>query len=226
MQFQTFSLPHITGGTYENNRAQLVTLTLSVDIHTAYSADRDAAESVYADALTAGADTLSRKVFLDTLGKTGGSISVAIARSILTIALRVEASQATVAVKLLKAMLEAPTFAAAEIARIKKNLHNDLELEKENARGKTHTMLQNVLFGKDDRRQTAGVAALQKAVADVQKADLEALHSIVLREPWTVTISGTTKAIETIKKLLVHAKGKRAPEVASRLHAPKTLRTH
>jgi zinc protease len=223
MQFQTFSLPHITGGTHENSRAKLVTLTLSVDVHRSYSAHHDATEAIYADALTGGAGTMSREVFLDILGKTGGSITVSVARSILTISLRAEASQTAVILKLLKAMLEAPTFAATELTRIKKNLHNDLELEKENARGRAHTMLQNALFGVDDRRQTANVTALQKAVASVQKADLEALHTTVREEPWTVTMSGTRAAITSIKKLLISAKGKHAPKVATAAHTPKTL---
>ncbi len=223
MQLQTFSLPHIHGGTHENNRAKLVTLTLSVDIHQSYSAHQDAVEAVYADALTSGAGTLTRDVFLDTLGKTGGSINVSIARSILSISARAETSQAPTIAKLLKAMLETPTFAANEIARIQKNLHNDLELEKENARGRAHTMLQNVLFGAADRRQTASIAVLQKAVAGVTKKDLEALHAAALHEPWTVTISGTKATIEATKKLLASVKGKREPKVATGAHAPKTL---
>lgn len=223
MHFETFTLPHIAGGTHTDTKAGLFSLTLSVDIHQSYSPSNDAIEGVYGEALLAGAGTLSREAFLDTLGKTGGSISVTINRSILTINLRGQTAVAPAILKLFAAMLSAPTFAAKEIDRIKKNLHNDLELQKEDARGEAHRALQNTIFGAADRRQSASVSVLQKALTEVTKKDLVALHEQALSEPWTVTMSGTPSHIEAAKKLLATQKGKRTPNQTTPAHAPKTL---
>ncbi len=211
------------GGTHTDAHAKLFTLTVSVDIHQAYTAHNDAAEAIYAEALLAGAGTLTREAFLDTLGKTGGGISVNVHRSILSINLRGQLATAPVLLKLFRAMLEAPAFKATEVDRIKKNLHNDLELQKEDARGEAHRALQNTIFGATDRRQSASATVLQKALTGVTKKDLEALHERARREPWTVTMSGTKAVLSAATKVLRSCKGDRIPSTVTPAHAPKAL---
>lgn len=223
MQFETFSLPHIQGGTHTDQKAKMFLLTLSVDLHRSYTATDDALEYVYSDALLAGAGTLSREEFLDALNKTGGSISVKIFHSILTISICAQIGHVATIHKLLKALMAEPSFTAPELTRIKKNVHNDLELQKENARGQAHRTLENALFGKGDRRQSASVTLLQTNVAKITKQQLIALHERALSEPWTVTQSGTKASIASTIQLLVALKGKRKPDTATPAHAPKVL---
>ncbi len=223
MQFETFSLPHITGGTHTDQKAKLFVLTLSVDIHQAYTAKQDVTEAIYAETLLAGAGTLPRAAFLDTLYKTGGSIAVSVNRSIITVTVRGQITAAPKLLLLLKTMLAAPTFAASEIERIKTNLHNELVLQKEDVRGQAQRALQNALFGASDRRQSAAIPTLQKALRSITKEELTTLHEHVLAGPWTVTMSGNDAIIAQVKKVLEAVKGKHQPQTVTPAHAPILL---
>ncbi len=223
MQFETFSLPHIHGGTHTDQKARMFLLTLSVDLHRSYTTTNDALEYVYSEALLAGAGSLTREQFLDVLNKTGGSITVKIFRSILTINIRTQIEHVTTIHKLFNVLMAEPSFSAGELARIKKNIHNDLELQREDARGQAQRTLVNALFGKTDRRQSASVAVLQANVAKINKQQLIVLHEHALCEPWIVTQSGTKAAIASTTKLLVTLKGKREPNTATPAHTPKVL---
>jgi predicted Zn-dependent peptidase len=120
-------------------------------------------------------------------------------------------------------MLKAPSFQKSEIDRIKKNLHNWLNLEKDNARGHAHDALQNVLFGEADRRRTASIPTLQNALTHTTPKTIATLHERTMREPWTVTISGTPAHIASVKKLLGTLKRGRVPNSQTPVHVPKDV---
>jgi len=223
MQFETSTLPHITVGTHTDEKTKLFTLTLSVDIHASYTIAGNAVEYVYSEALLAGTGSLNRSQFLDKLNKTGGSLTVSFNRSILTIDLRSQIEYLTTIHQLFKALMSEPTFLPTEIARIKKNVHNDLELQKEDARGWAQRALEQTLFGSTDRRQSASITELQKNVPTVTRQQLTALHERVLAQPWIVTQSGTKAMIESTNKLLASLKAKREPDTTISAHLPKTL---
>ncbi len=223
MQFETFSLPHIHGGTHTDQSAKLFLLTLSCDLHRSYTTTADALEYVYRDALFAGAGTLNREQFLDALNKTGGTISVNIVRSVLTISIRAQIEHVATIHKLFKVLMAEPSFADNELVRIKKNVHNDLELQRDDARGQAHRSLENSLFGKTDRRRSASVSVLQTNVATITRQQLIALHERALCESWTVTLSGTKAVNASTTQLLMSLKGRRVPSTATPAHVPKVL---
>ncbi len=226
MHFETFTLPHVTGAAHESATTDIFMLRLSVDLHVSHAVEQDAAEWIYTDALLSGAGTYTREAFLNALSLFGGNITTSITNSVLTITAQARSQHADKLLGLLRTMLTAPTFADAELVRIKTNVVNGLELDKEDARGRATALMVNTLYGKTDRRYTEPIAAAQVAVKQVTREHLQALHDRALQQGWTVTVSGSPKAIARTKKLVADVKENRVPLTIKVAHTPKPVTKH
>lgn len=198
---------------------------ITVDTHHANTVADQAIHHVYPESLISGAGLYDRSAFLNAVNLLGASISTNITDGKLTITLRSTAEAFPKLLRLVEVMLGQPTFAENELARIRTNVKNDLQIKQEESSIIAHEALRNSLYGKTDRRYTADSKAITTMLPEVKTAQLTQYHEQVLASTWACTMAGTTKNISDFSKLLEKLKKGKPTEATLRSHEQLPL-TH
>jgi zinc protease len=186
---------------------------ITVDTHHTNTVTDQAVHHVYPEGLISGAGPYDRDAFLNAVNLLGAGISTNIADGKLNITLRSTAEVFPKLLRLVEVMLSQPTFAESELARIRTNVINDLQMKQEKSSAVAHEALRNSLYSKIDRRYTADSKTITKELFEVKTEQLKQYHEQVLAVTWTCTIAGTTQNISDLSKLLAKLKNGRPAEV-------------
>jgi zinc protease len=191
---------------------------ITVDTHHTNTVMDQVVHHIYPDALTSGAGLYDREAFLNAVNLLGAGVSTNISDGKLIITLRSTAEVFPKLLKLAETMLSQPTFAESELARIRTNVTNDLQMKQEKSSTIAHEALRNSLYSKVDRRYTAEIKTITKELPEVKTARLKQYHEQVLSTPWTCTIAGTKENISDLAKLLAKLKKGKSVEVSVPRH--------
>ncbi len=200
-----YSISENTGhtlATIEQPKSKTVVAYISVDLHKERTAKNRAAELLYTDALLSGAGKYSREQFLDAVNSLGGTISVSISDSVLTIFIRSKADVFSKVLTLVETMLKAPHFSPVEQKRIKLTVVNAIKESKEDSRAIAHEQLRNAFYGLHDRRYTHDEDTLIKTIGITTPKELQKLHAHVQNLQWTCSIAGDKEAIASFNKTI------------------------
>lgn len=209
-----------------NNSSNVFYAKISADFHSVNSTKLAATSLIYREALLSGAGKYSRKAYLDAVSSLGASIYVAVASNTCTFVLRSRKDQARKVIALFELILTKPTFAPAELRRIKQNVHNELSEMNEEARYIAHTTFQNELYEKTDRRHNPSISDLQQVIKKVSREDLLALHADILQAFWSVTVGTDVEAIAAFSKTLSKVKKQCELQQTEKKHATKHQSKH
>lgn len=223
MHYQLQSKNNVRIASIQEGATNAFYARLKVDFHDKSTTRLSATGLVYQAALLSGAGKLDREAFLDAVNRIGASISVSVEANTLDITLQARAEQAGKLLKLFTLMMSEPAFSAKEIVRIKKNVQNEIEDSKEDARGLAQLGLKNSLFGSEDRRYTAHPDKLKSIVPKITKQDLQQLHQLCLESSWVATAGTDSKAVAAFTNALKKLKKDRGLEVLTRTHKPQEV---
>lgn len=203
MDFKETQLKNIRGIRITRQGERVFHCVLSLDTHVGSREHKtEAIGLVYVKALLSGCQGYSREAFLDAIHTLGASLTVGIDHGIVTIALTSIDKHMHKLLKLLEAMLLAPTFAQTEITRIIGLLQNELHEEQEDAKTQSLYLLIDSLYQRKDRRYVSPTNEVIKTIKTVNKKDLQAFHTLATQSKWVYTIiCDETEAIKTATKL-------------------------
>jgi len=194
MHFQETLQKNIRGIQITREKERAFSLLISVDVHSQNNdLKKEAIANVYTNALLSGCGTYTRDAFLDAVNLTGGSISVSIEDKILTMAVTCLDTNKKNLFALFTLMLQKPTFAPKEIARIKTLLSNEMLEAKEDAKMRSYNTFVNALYGTQDRHYATFGDKLVREIEKVTKADLVLFHKQSLGKNWIYTLASDPK---------------------------------
>jgi len=221
MKYQTFKGENYSGGAVTKPGSRIFYCVLTTDLHTTHSASQEVQEYVYADALLSGAGKYTREQFVDAVNILGASLSVHVVDSKLTITIKSTHKNATKVLELFSVMMQKPTFSAKEIIRIKKQITNELNEYKEDARGRALDNFVNELYTPEDRRYTSSPDTLIDKLSEVSRSTLTKLHETARSSIWTVTTGGTPKVTQILQPILGTSFKKSKSTDTQRTHTPR-----
>ena len=206
--------------TVSNSTSGIVVAYITADLHKGGdSLSEYLPWFVLTEALRGGCGNLSRDAFLDKLNMLGSSISVSAANRMVTIELRSTAETFDKTAALLKLMLTEPTFAPAELKRIKSTLKNELEDAREDSKIHAELGLRNALWGNNDRRHSPTIDQLTASINKVSKKDLDSSLKNFRQTFWQITFGGSDEQAKKFERVassiqLQVAKATLQPQVA------------
>jgi len=192
---------------------------ITVDTHQQNSALDQAIHHVYPETLLSGAGKLSRDEFLNAVNLLGASVSTGISEGRLTITLRSTSEVFPKLLQLVKTVLTAPTFASAELKRIKTTVRNELHIKQEQSSVIAREQLRNSFYEPSDRRYTAPDEDIVTALSEVDAKSLRTYHQKVLSSLWTCSIAAEGSSIAQFTKLIKVVKQATAPMIETGSHS-------
>lgn len=189
MNYHETAEKNIRGISITRDGERIFRLMITMDTHTdADPAKSEAVGLVYAHALLSGAKGYTRQQFQDALAHIGAEITIDFQARYLHITLTTTDTNHKKLLSLVQVMLQAPSFSAKEIKRIKELVANHLEDAKEDARLQSLRAFVNGLYAKHDRRFTVPTDTLIRTLADITPSDVARFHKEALAQKWIYTL--------------------------------------
>lgn len=198
---------------------------ISIDTHDAYkNAHAEIVGLLYTKALISGCKGYTREEFLTAINLIGASVSVNMDNGLVSIAFTSIDTHRDKLMNLVSAMLQSPTFAPKEIARLKELQENELHEEKEDAKSQSMYAFMRSLYGEKDRRFLTKTDTLTALVKTIKKQEIQKFHDKAMSGKWIFTVTSDTESADKIVKKLIklRASFKEAEEVYGD-HEPKEL---
>lgn len=203
MHFTEFEQKNIRGISLSKEGERAFHCIISIDTH---KDDKntllEAHGHMYAKALLAGCKGYTREEFLNAINLLGANVGVDINNGIVTISLTSIDTHRDKLLTLVSAMLQAPTFAPAEIQRIQELEENELHEEKEDAKSQSLYAFINTLYGPTDRRFISKTDEMISVIKKVQKKDIAKFHERTMSGKWIFTVTTDVQNSEKIIKKL------------------------
>ena len=202
------------------SKSAIAKAVITIDIHTESSALNQARNILLADALLSGAGTHSRAEFLEAVNLLGASIDIDTHDGRCTITLKSTSVTFPKLLRLFETMITNPTFASAEIKRIKSICINQLHQAREDSKAIAHEKLQNIFYGHNDRKYTYSIDETVTAIEKIQKTHLTKLHKTLVHQFWYATVGGDAKTVAEFSKTMKRIKQKTTVSKNTSVHQP------